>query len=101
MGRHDWRDEALCKDWPDQNDFFDNFENDEEPFDIRNKVTNTCLQCPVRRQCLMIPQIKDPYGYKISGVYAGLYYQPGEKDHDETINEHVDMQRWLERMLND
>lgn len=99
MGKHDWRDAALCKNWHEPNDFFENFENDEEPFDLRQKITKMCLSCPVRRRCIMIPLADDSYGYKVSGVYAGMYYENGEIKPE--LNEHVDRAEWAGRMLND
>lgn len=98
MGRHDWRSDARCK---GQNPefFFDKFEMDEEPHLLRKEITDFCLECPVRRECMKIAIARDPYGYKIEGVYAGLYWRDGQIVSE--FNAHVDLLNWTERMTND
>lgn len=83
MKRHLWKDEAACLGL-DTNLFFDIYEENEA---IRNKVDNTCKECPVRRVCFA-----NGISGKEWGVWGGIYLESGEISRE--FNKHKAKQDW-------
>lgn len=85
---HKWQGEAACRS-TNLESYFDDYENDTEPFDIRTQVDVTCIGCPVVRTCLV-------YGkyYRLTGVWGGVYLLDG--DMDPEMNQHKTPDNWAQ-----
>lgn len=66
---------------------FDDYENDEAPYPVRNATDDMCMACPVQAICY-------DYGKRNSepGVWGGVYLVNGRID--RTRNEHKTKETW-------
>ena len=95
-GRHDWKERAACL-GADTEWFFDKYEDDVEPFDIRRAVDALCEQCPVRRVCFAVGLTPDPNRYNNYGVWGGVYLVGGKID--EQANSHKDWDKTYQGLI--
>ena len=86
MQLHNWRDDAACLGMA-QNNFFEDYENDVEPFDLRTNIDNLCCKCPCIRDCFVSAKY-----FKENGVWAGIYMNDGETSVE--LNKHKTPDDW-------
>lgn len=86
LGRK-WTDSSACRN-TNLEDYFDNYEQDEEPYELRRAVDAKCIGCPVIRQCFA----RAKFG-KETGVWGGIYMVDGATD--ESFNNHKSQDDWV------
>jgi hypothetical protein len=69
MGKHEWKDEALCLEY-DTNLFFDKYEEDEL---LRPAIDQLCSECPIKRSCFAVGVTGKEWG-----VWGGVYLENGQ-----------------------
>lgn len=80
-----WMDLANCR-GQDPEWFYDIYE---ENVDIRKPVDDTCMQCPVQRQCF-----STGVSSKDWGVWGGVYLEDGEVS--KLFNSHKTSEDWAD-----
>lgn len=83
MQRHEWKQDASCKDY-DVNLFFDTYEED---VTLRAAIDSVCSRCPVARQCFAIG-----VSQKETGVWGGVYLELGKISRE--FNRHRNKKDW-------
>lgn len=66
---------------------FDDYEDDEEPYNIRKATDSMCIGCPVQQHCFRAGRDGGE-----SGVWGGVYLSYGKID--RTRNEHKSDEVW-------
>lgn len=76
----DWRDEALCANWPDL-DWVSSTDPD---------LGEVCTRCPVRTPCAEYALRLEEHGERPSGWWAGVFLTaPGTKDFRAADRRHL------------
>ena len=86
--RHKWQDDSACLESGVEM-FFDDYEEDTEPYQVRQAVDSMCRGCPVMRTCFAYAKF-----YELTGVWGGMYMTQGEID--TLFNEHKTPNDWAE-----
>lgn len=84
MGKHEWKDEALCLEY-DTNLFFDKYEEDEL---LRPAIDKLCSECPIKRSCFAVGVTGKEWG-----VWGGVYLEDGKISKE--FNLHKDKEKWM------
>ena len=88
----EWQDLAICKGIPTDS-FYDDYEADET---LAKVIDDTCLSCPVMKQCL-----QHGIENKEHGVWGGVYLYSGTADQNR--NRHKTQEIWevIRERIND
>ena len=78
-----WQDLAVCQGIP-TNSFYEEYEQDET---VARVIDDTCLSCPVMKQCLRFGTENNEWG-----VWGGVYLTSGTADSNR--NKHKTPEIW-------
>lgn len=95
-----WQDLAACRNVVERYEtddgysilfdpVFDDYENDEFPYPVRNATDEMCMSCNVQAMCYDYGKRNDE-----PGVWGGVYLSNGKVD--RTRNEHKTKETWSE-----
>lgn len=97
-GKYSWKERAACLGW-DVDLFFDRYEEDVAPFNVRKTVDALCESCPVKRVCFAIGSVIDQRAYFNYGVWGGVYLVEGVPDIE--ANSHRDVGKVYQGLVNE
>lgn len=83
-----WKDEGNCFD-TDTNIYFDLYEENPQ---LRNKIDETCRDCPVNRRCFA-----EGVNTEAWGVWGGIYLEDGKPSQE--FNDHKTKKDWQETYM--
>ena len=83
MDKHEWKNDAACKDY-DVELFFDKYEEDAL---LRPAIDSLCSACPMARQCFAVGVSQKEWG-----VWGGIYIENGKISRE--FNRHRSKEDW-------
>lgn len=89
MDKHNWKENATCKDY-DTNLFFDKYEED---VNLRLAIDKLCSDCPLSQLCFSVGVSQKEWG-----VWGGVYLENGKISRE--FNKHRTRTDWAETWQN-